>query len=287
MLIVLFILLLEMKTTRLSSIILILVMFVYLIFIPTNFKILFSDPKSTAQKISYENVIPNEDNFWSIMVTVSSGFNDMFENWWYHYKKLNLTIPVYVVAEDSLTVTKYRDNTDFILLECDNNYIEGTKAFSYETKTYKKLVSKRPAHMLRKISLGYNLIYTDIDTVWMKDPRPFLTGNHDLWASLDGKSYYCTGFIACKASSKTISFLKKWNNTLSKSNQLNQPLFNKLIHNSSISHSPLSSRLFPSGNLYFKGNKSNTDVVVIHNNYIIGHDQKVKRFKKYGLWNKE
>lgn len=267
--------------------ILISVIFVYFIFIPTQFKILVSDPKSTAQNILYKNVIPNGDNFWYVMVSVSTGFSDMFENWWYHYKKLNLTIPVFVVAEDSLTMTKYRDNTNFILIECDNNNIEDTKAFSYATKTYKKLVSKRPAHMLGKISLGYNLIYTDIDTIWLKDPRPFFTGNHDLWASLDGTRYYCTGFIACKSSPSTITFLKKWNNTLSKSNQLNQPIFNKLIKNSSISHSPLSRRLFPSGNLYFKGNKSNTEVVVIHNNYIIGHDRKVKRFKKYGLWSKE
>ena len=27
-----------------------------------------------------------------------------------------------------------------------------------------------------------------------------------------------------------------------------------------------------------------SNVVVVHNNYIIGHDNKVKRFKSVGLW---
>ena len=40
---------------------------------------------------------------------------------------------------------------------------------------------------------------------------------------------------------------------------------------------------FPSGHQYFDKNKR-LNVVVVHNNYIIGHDAKVSRFKKHSLW---
>jgi hypothetical protein len=42
------------------------------------------------------------------------------------------------------------------------------------------------------------VIYTDVDTIWLKDPRPFLNGDYDMWASIDGRVHYCTGFMAFK-----------------------------------------------------------------------------------------
>jgi len=28
-----------------------------------------------------------------------------------------------------------------------------------------------------------NVLYTDVDTVWLADPRPFLAGEYDVWTS--------------------------------------------------------------------------------------------------------
>ena len=48
-------------------------------------------------------------------------------------------------------------------------------------------IEKRRPFCLQNILARYgNLIYTDIDTVWKKDPRPFLTGIYDFWGQVDG-----------------------------------------------------------------------------------------------------
>lgn len=45
---------------------------------------------------------------------------------------------------------------------------------------------------------------------------------------------------------------------------------------------------FPPGGLYFRNSKwaeeTKAKNVIIHNNYIIGHDNKKRRFQQYGLW---
>ena len=49
-----------------------------------------------------------------------------------------------------------------------------------------KIVKKRSVYLAQLIENYANIIYTDIDTIWLKDPRPFLDGNYDFWAPLDG-----------------------------------------------------------------------------------------------------
>ena len=48
------------------------------------------------------------------------------------------------------------------------------------------LEKHRPVYLLKLLKTYTNIIYTDIDTVWKKDPRPFLHGKYDFWGQLDG-----------------------------------------------------------------------------------------------------
>lgn len=56
----------------------------------------------------------------------------------------------------------------------------------FKAPGFLEIAQKRPsylAHLLKKYS---SIIYTDIDTIWLRDPRPFLNGDYDFWAPLDG-----------------------------------------------------------------------------------------------------
>jgi hypothetical protein len=44
---------------------------------------------------------------WMVVVTVSHGFHEMFDNWWYHYKQLKLTMKVKMITEDAFYVCVY------------------------------------------------------------------------------------------------------------------------------------------------------------------------------------
>jgi hypothetical protein len=59
-------------------------------------------------------------------------------------------------------------------------------------------VSKRPTYILAFIKRGLNTIYSDVETIWLKDPRPFLNGDYDMWASMDGPGYHYRGYMAFK-----------------------------------------------------------------------------------------
>jgi len=60
-----------------------------------------------------ENNIQDARN---VLITVSYGFRDMFENWWFHFSRLKLPMKVILIAEDSATYQLYRKNTDIIVL---------------------------------------------------------------------------------------------------------------------------------------------------------------------------
>ena len=220
---------------------------------------------------------------WTVLISVSSGFDDMFTNWWYHYSKLNLDMDVIMIAEDEATLKKYSSFSKIKVWKSEYKNSKGNNPLTYDTNQYKQLVSRRASHILRILDSNLKIIYTDIDTVWLKDPRPFLIGNFDIWAQLDDVNYYCTGFMAIKKSNAVVDLLRKWNKKLSEKTQLNQPIFNKIIHKSNVKHKALPLIEFPSGKLYFQEKKRH-DVAIVHNNFIIGKDKKIQRFKDVGLW---
>jgi uncharacterized protein (TIGR01627 family) len=240
---------------------------------PTKLKTTETNNKNAAVEV---------DN-WTVVVTVSIGFDDMFSNWFAFYSKLNLDMNVILIAEDEQIYKKYINVDGIDVWKSQYPDSNDPIALSYETPQYKKLVSRRAAHLLRVLKVQKRIIYTDIDTVWLSDPRPFFKGDFDLFAQLDGNKYYCTGFIALQRTKNTLSLLEEWNRRLLTNPQLNQPIFNKIIKSITIKHKELPRQEFPSGDLYFGQNKQQ-NVVIVHNNYIVGKDNKIQRFKEVGLW---
>ena len=120
-----------------------------------------------------------------MLVSVSNGFVDIFENWLYWYQLLALDMRVVLMAEDKEVYDKYVSNREFLTRAGRFEDIVTQGAHEYESPAYKNLVSNRPAYLLEIFQSYSKIIYTDIDTVWLEDPRPFFTGNYDMWISLD------------------------------------------------------------------------------------------------------
>jgi hypothetical protein len=146
---------------------------------------------------------------WMVGVTVSHGFHEMLDNWWCHYKQLKLTMKVKMITEDALTFDRYKSTRELQVVRGDFT-LRTTNALDYRTREYKKPVSKRATYLLKEIKNGKHIIYTDIDTVWLKDPRLYLKGGFDVWAPLYHWYHYCTGFVALSATSAVECFLIEW-----------------------------------------------------------------------------
>lgn len=164
------------------------------------------------------------------------------------------------------------------------------------------LASRRPFYLL-KVMKKYkykNIIYSDIDTIWLKDPRTFLKGNYDFWAQLDGLidgipyfegfiPYICTGFLALQSTKKTLKILRLWRQVteiINNKSRVNQADFQRIVFEQSANFGVLPLRYFPNGETYFEQMSEllRKDVVFIHNNYIIGKAKKIQRFQQFDIW---
>ena len=241
---------------------------------------------------------------------VSRGYATMFENWLYFYKLLALEMQVLLFAEDEASFKMYRARNDIVTRAGRfSDHDSESKEFHFGGSAFRKLVSNRPGYILEAMQSFPNVIYTDVDTVWLTDPRPFLVGEHDVWTSLDEEHgdyrVYCTGFMAFQATKQSVGVLQMWAAELSKKPDLDQPVWNRLLGQNKVNVGALPRHLFPPGIMYFgvstlaslaylRSSESNTSVahivpwtdrvVVVHNNWIIGREAKVQRFKDSGLW---
>ena len=287
---------------------------------------------------------------YAITLTVNSGYFDFFINWHHYYiehttNNHNNNNILIIIAEDSLIYTKLKamfhdddvDEGNTIVLPgydvttttTNNNQsfmMQNSNAEDYDSIKYKSLVSSRASHLLNLIcSLEATttrptndkkdiiIIYSDVDTVLVKDPFPYIdnmlsssssTSNtqYDILAAIDDhdyggvSDYYCTGFIVIVQTHASISFLAQWEKELITKPQLNQPIFNTILRSTKIpiKHAGLGEIEFAPGRLYFnvwekeggiveKTKKEKT--IFVHNNYIVGHDAKKRRFEENGLWN--
>lgn len=168
---------------------------------------------------------------------------------------------------------------------------------NYNMPGFNELVQRRPKYLLKLLKKFQNIIYTDVDTIWLKDPRPYLVGEFDFWAQIDGITsglpyingyipFFCTGFMAFQSSSKTLSLLKKWYQELKSVNVDDQMVFQRTAFEMSANGRVLPTNEFPSGRHYFQlmCEKERKHAVVIHNNFIVGKQQKISRFKEWNLW---
>ncbi|XP_050156235.1 UDP-D-xylose:L-fucose alpha-1,3-D-xylosyltransferase MGP4-like [Malus sylvestris] len=193
----------------------------------------------------------------------------------------------------------------------------GVEAHNQVKSTYEffNFTSRRPRHLLQILELGYNVMYNDVDMVWLADPFPYFEGNHDVYFTDDmtsvkplkhshdlpppgkkGRTYICSCMIFLRPTSGAKLVMKKWIEELkdqpwSREKKANdQPAFNwaldKLANEVDLYLLPQAA--FPTGGLYFKNKTWVRETkgmhVIIHNNYILGFEKKIKRFHDYDLW---
>ena len=225
-------------------------------------------------------------NNWIVLLAFNSGAFQLFENWFLYFKQLNLPVRVVAIAEDSSVFTKLQYFKSKLFKVELSSYVNISEPVSYNTTLYNELMSVRPLYKLKYLRRKLNILYADVDAVWLKNPFPNFKGDFDMWLQEDNTKYLCAGFMAVRSSAATINFMLKWHGKLKEKNTVNQFAFNTLLLESNVRYKPLDKFCFPSGITYFErsNREMRCDAVVVHNNYIVGIDNKIDRFKRYKLW---
>lgn len=228
----------------------------------------------------------NEQNDWTIILTLNGGYFDFFLNWFEAYTRLELRRPVVVVAEDRAVYEKLRKLGLAGTTTLVSEFEQINETVSFGSHLFNDLSIRRHTYILKYLLLGTNVIFSDTDTVWIENPLPYFTGSYDMWMQIDTPTEYCPGTMAVVSNENTINFFRNLTHRLARKPQADQPLLNRILSKSHLRVKGLDRRKFPSGRTFFEkfGKKERSDVVVVHNNWIEGHKEKLNRFKLYNLW---
>ncbi|XP_038061661.1 uncharacterized protein LOC119732270 [Patiria miniata] len=230
-----------------------------------------------------------------VLTTTNAAFLDFTDNWLESIKRTGACPNITIVAEDDVTLTYYTKRlTDYPGLHVvrTDSGVTSSKPLIFDTPIYRHFVNKRQRYIQEYLHNGYEVLFTDVDTYWFRDPYPFFEGNFDLAVEEDISRFYCAGFVYFKPTNRTLKFLQDWIQFMESDTRLkpDQEVMNKLIEQRKVPRLKvrvLDSKHFPNGKLYssreWRGYHKR-DVVVMHNNFIIGHDKKLERFHNYGLW---
>ncbi|XP_033114760.1 UDP-D-xylose:L-fucose alpha-1,3-D-xylosyltransferase 3-like isoform X2 [Anneissia japonica] len=253
----------------------------------------------TVQKKDAQDLMKNT----VVLSSTNSGFLDMAINWLESIKKLGIRPNIILVAEDEEAYEKlksYKDSTTYIRKGSSLQSTNKSKLV-YNTREYKKLVYRRPKYIYDELQKGKNVFFCDVDTFWLKDPFPYFVGDYDVILQRDVyfrkrrvPITYCAGMVYFRSSTPVNRFVYKWSQMTLKekydSKANDQTILNKLLNSpdfkARLKRKVLGSHEFPNGQMYFNNTMSNYQhkAVIVHNNWVVGHDIKKKRFQDASLW---
>ncbi|KAL9253173.1 UDP-D-xylose:L-fucose alpha-1,3-D-xylosyltransferase MGP4-like protein [Drosera capensis] len=253
-------------------------------------------------------------NGFVIVCAVSEPYLPFLNNWVISIARVGKHERVLVIAEDYGTLYRINERWPGHAVLIPPVPESGT-AHKFGSEGFFNFTSRRPRHLLQILELGYNVMYNDVDMVWLADPFRYFEGNHDIYFTDDmaavkplnhphdlpppgkkGRTYICSCMLFLHPTSGAKLVMKKWIEELQaqpwtkakKSND--QPAFNWALNKTAgqVDIYLLPQSAFPTGGLYFKNKtwveETKGKHVIIHNNYITGFEKKIKRFQDYGFW---
>jgi hypothetical protein len=214
-----------------------------------------------------------------------------------------------LLAEDKKSAMVARE------LGADVITIEGSPdekpAAEYGTKEFQDTMMFRTRFLGEILKIGYNFMTADLDSIWLDNPFKYLHPRADLQGqqhkvinisgglvyvkSTDEGAKFWRAVIECQE--RNIEFIATHEKgTYVPSRYDEQYCINSIstewVKDRSLGHAQFSKNLlltnrFPDGRSFFEKNipqKQGVQPVVIHNNWIIGEENKVERFKSWGYW---
>jgi lipopolysaccharide biosynthesis glycosyltransferase len=157
----------------------------------------------------------------------------------------------------------------------------------YGTDGFKKLTKQKLEVMLDALTKYEEVLWIDTDIVAVHDFREDLEirGALDEMATQDALAGngFCSGFMYMHRSQSIIDVLTRAIRLMNVKDIDDEGSLNTVIIPSGVKAIKLPYFLYPNGKVYFDY-KIQLDALIVHNNYIVGFENKKKRFQETLLW---
>lgn len=164
--------------------------------------------------------IPLEDMSVTILATFNDEFVDFLRNWLKSLQRLNFNFNVTLIAEDRSAFEKiFKEKSLYqrfmsIRLYYTNSRFVSKSISAVRTKQYRGIVCKRPRYILDLLQTGSDVLFVDIDAVWLRNPLLVVSSQYykfDVWVAMgyDGVTP-CPCFMYMKATDASITLVTEW-----------------------------------------------------------------------------
>lgn len=252
-----------------------------------------------------------------IVLSANYGYLDFVINWVCTSSVLNLK---YVVVSQDDTLHSYLTNNTHIPTVSGTafNISAPLGHYDYDSSGFNFVSHMKFVAVRSILQQGYNVLFSDVDIVWLKNPTPFFRRDVDFEFQTDGghddllpEDEPCTGFYYMKANMRSISLLEEILDFAAQSNYskpeqtnmhsiiLRMQELEKAIYVTRYSQVPVTEKftfrqlpplLFPNGKVFrskeYEERRETAGVptVIVHANWIVGTDSKRRMLHDYGLW---
>lgn len=214
------------------------------------------------------------------------GCVDICKNMLTSAEKVGLNIDDFIIAcmdKESLAQLTGKYSGAFLFTEVDSWLSTYQYGSLDETSGFRKLGLYKWKIVKSVYDNFPNLCWVDCDIVFVKNPIHILSGNQKILiqSDLPAGALLCAGFFVLNDTDVCRQLV---NECYADDFEDDQILLNKIApkYTEHIMHLPL--EFFPNGHVYFVEATNKSAALIVHNNHIAGHDEKISRFKNENLW---
>uniref|UniRef100_A0A7S1T5L1 Nucleotide-diphospho-sugar transferase domain-containing protein n=1 Tax=Compsopogon caeruleus TaxID=31354 RepID=A0A7S1T5L1_9RHOD len=275
-----------------------------------------SEPPPFGLPLTLDSIIERiAENNTIILSALNFGYRNIMMNWICNMRHLN--IRNYVIAALDPDLYRYA-YTRGLATYYETTIFQGLNSSlladaTYGSDSFKQLTKMKSRVVLRILKLGVNVIWTDCDIIWFKNPIPHMQSHQaDLIIQtnapdnepMNGKRRINSGFYLARSNGPTIQAFEDIIKYASRSRMSEQPCFydvmcgkemetivgtDRCAYNG-MTVQLLDRHLYPNGitdgiwdtepgKIWIKF----PNLYILHNNWVKGADGKQSRFEKHGF----
>lgn len=274
-----------------------------------------SEPASFGMPLTLKSVTEKlVINKTMIVTTLNFGYKNIMMNWVCNLRYLNITNFVIAALDDELYKFGYtRGLPVYLESEVMGGLNTSLMGAAYGTSSFKDLTKMKSRVVLRFLKLGYNVVWSDADVIWFRNPTEDLWGyDADLAIQTNAPDNeeananrrINSGFYLAVSNERVINGFEKVIEYAAKSRMSEQPCFYDVLcgkegegrlGNNECSFEGMHIRLldrgkYPNGITRgiwdVEGGKIKErypEVFVLHNNWVKGTTAKLERYVRHGF----